>query len=394
MTKLAKITTVLFILIFASWSSAGSLKIHSYFEQTSSTKSSDSSHSQTSVISNDNEWHWKHSDNGIGLEVKIRGNVEFADDYSDITSISDGGSIVITDDRGGATRRFQAKAGPSGIQRTYSVNGATRQFDREASMWLAKVLDDTVRQGGYDAKPRVKRILRQSGPNGVLQEISGLKGDYVKRIYFDELVENGNLDDQQVRQVLRQAAAEIKSDYEKAQLLIKMSQHYVTNDTQRGIYLEGVNTLHSDYEKGRTIGALLKKGNLSRENMLFALRAVKNISSDYERAQLLIKITEGSQLDESARLAYVDAVSTIKSDYEKGRALSAFVKESEPAKDTLLLAVKGAANINSDYEKAQFLIKVAAAGSKDDAVRNALMDAARSIHSDYERGRVLSAVVK
>ncbi|HKA17358.1 MAG TPA: hypothetical protein VKN18_03495 [Blastocatellia bacterium] len=391
---LTKVNTPLFILILASWSSAGSLNIHSYFEQTSSTKSSSSSRSQHSVTSNDNEWHWKHSENGVGLEVKIRGNVEFTDDYSDITNISDGGSIFITDDRGGTTRKFEAKAGASGIQRTYWVNGATRQFDREASAWLAKVLDDTVRQGGYDAKPRVKRILMQSGPDGVLQEISRLKGDYVKRIYFDELIENGNLDDQQVRQVLRQAAAEIKSDYEKAQLLIKMSQGYVTTDNQRSIYLEGVNTLHSDYEKGRTIGALIKKGNLSHENMLFVLGAVKNISSEYERAQLLIKIADATPLDESVRVAYVDTVATMKSDYEKGRALSAFVKKGEPATDTLLLAVKGAANINSDYEKAQFLIKVAAAGSKDEAVRNALMDAARSIQSDYERGRVLSAVVK
>src|SRR5262249_37529988 len=61
---LTKVNTPLFILILASWSSAGSLNIHSYFEQTSSTKSSSSSRSQHSVTSNDNEWHWKHSENG------------------------------------------------------------------------------------------------------------------------------------------------------------------------------------------------------------------------------------------------------------------------------------------------------------------------------------------
>ena len=323
MIRPAKITTVLFIMMFASWSSAGSLNIHSYFEQT---KSSDSSHSQTSVTSNDNEWHWKHSENGIGLEVKIRGNVEFADDYSDITNISDGGSIVVTDDRGGTTRRFQAKAGPNGIQRTYSVNGASRQFDREASAWLAKVLDDTVRQGGYDAKPRVKRILRQSGPNGVLQEIFRLKGDYVKRIYFDELVENGNLDDQQVRQVLRRAAAEIKSDYEKAQLLIKMSQGHVTNDTQRGIYLEGVNTLHSDYEKGRALSAFVKKSEPAKDTLLLALRGAANINSDYEKAQFLIKVADAGSKDDAVRNALMDAARSIHSDHERGRVLSAVIK--------------------------------------------------------------------
>lgn len=154
MKKLATVTTILFLLIFATWSSAA-INVHTYLEQAASTKSSSSTtHTEQSINTQDHVWHWKHSDNGIGLEVKIRGQVEFTDDYSDIATISDGGSIVIIDERGGPARKFEAKATASGIQRNYWVNGATRQFDREASTWLAKVLDDTVRQGGYDAKPK------------------------------------------------------------------------------------------------------------------------------------------------------------------------------------------------------------------------------------------------
>jgi hypothetical protein len=78
----------------------------------------------------------------------------------------------------------------------------------------------------------VRRILKESGPSGVLQEISQLKGDHVKRIYFDELIKNGNLDDELVRQVLSRATSEIKSDYEKAQLLIMISESYLRDDSQ------------------------------------------------------------------------------------------------------------------------------------------------------------------
>ena len=393
MRKLANVTTILFLLIFATWCSAA-IKGDAFLEQAASTKSSSSTHDEQSINTQDHVWHWRHSDNGIGLEVKIRGHVEFADDYSDITQISDGGSIVVIDERSGMTRKFEAKATGGGIQRTYSVNGATRQFDREASTWLAKVLDDTVRQGGYDAKPRVQRILKQSGPNGVLQEISRLKGDYVKRIYFDELIENGNLHDSQIRQVLHQAAAEINSDYEKSQLLIKIAEGYTLDDSTRTAYLEAVSNIKSDYEKGRVFSSFFKRSGIDNKELLFVLKSASGIDSDYERAQLLIKASGASTLDEPSRVAYVDAVATIKSDYEKGRALSALVKKGEQAKETLLLAVKGSANINSDYEKAQFLIQVAGAGSNDEAVRSAVVNAARSIHSDYERGRVLSAVIK
>lgn len=392
MIKLRKTASTLFVLLFAGLSS-GSANVRLAAEpQTVATQSSRSTqHIENSIRTGDHEWHWRHSDNGIGLDVRIRGKVEFADDYSDIISISDDGSFRVTDERGGVTRKFEAKATSSGIQRSYWVNGASHEFDQQAKTWLAKVLDDSVRQGGYDAGPRVRRILKQSGPHGVLQEITRLKSDYVKRIYFDELIESGKLDDVTVRQVLRQAASEIQSDYEKAQLLIRMSKDYLANDTQRTIYLEGVNTLHSDYEKGRTLGALLKKGSLSQENVLFALRSVKSISSDYERAQLLIKIADGFTLDESGRAAYLEAAATLKSDYEKGRVFSAFLKKDRIDKADLLFVLKSAPGISSDYERAQLLIKITSESTLDEPMRVAYVDAVATIQSDYEKGRALAA---
>jgi bla regulator protein blaR1 len=347
-----------------------------------------------SIRTEDHSWSWRHVDDDKRLEVTIRGRVEFADDYTDIKSIEDGGSIRVIDESGAVHRKFEATATAGGIQRSYWVNGQSQQVDQTARTWLAKVLDDTVRQGGYDARPRVQRILRESGPNGVLREITRLKGDYVKRIYFDELIKNGNLNDESIRQVLRQATAELQSDYEKAQLLVQISENYLVNDSQREIYLEGVNTLHSDYEKGRALGALLKKGNLTRENMLFVMRSVSHISSDYERAQILIRIAAGFPLDDPARRAYLESVATLKSDYEKGRVLAAFLKKGEAQKEDVLFVVKSATGVSTDYEKAQLLIKIADNYTLDDPTRVAFMDAVATMHSDYEKGRVLSTLLK
>ena len=389
MNRIIKVASLLFLLTFCFALAQASTGSNQTEQSSKSTTTK-----ERSIRREDDNWNWIHRDDSVHLEVNIRGQVEFADDYMEIKSISDDGRIKVLDERGGTSRKFEATAAADGLKRSYWVNGESRPFDNEARTWLAKVLNDTVRQGGYDARPRVQRILKESGPSGVLQEISQLKGDYVKRIYFDELLKGGNLDDATVRQVLRQAATEIKSDYEKAQMLIKVSENYLRNDSQRAIYLEGVNTIHSDYEKGRALSALLKKGELSKDNLSFLLKSVATISSDYEGAQLLIKIADAFSFDESSRAAYMEAVATIGSDYEKGRVLSAFLKKSDNRKEALIFTLKGASTISSDYEKAQLLIKVAAASSGDETVRAALIDTAKTIKSEYERGRVLNAVFK
>ena len=388
MTKIMKAALHLLLLTFAC-------ALVSASAASSQTTQSSRSVKEHSIMHENDNWNWIHKDDSVRLEVNIRGKVEFADDYSDIKGISDdNGRIKILDERGGMSRKFEAVVAPDGLKRSYWVNGESRPFDNEARVWLAKILNETVRQGGYDARPRVQRILRESGSAGVLREISQLKGDYVKGIYFDELIKNGNLSDNVVREVLRQAATEIKSDYEKSKLLIKMSDNYLHNDSQRAIYLEGVNTIHSDYEKGRALSALLKRGELSKESLAFLLRSAATISSDYERAQLLIKVADGFSFDDAARAAYMEAVATISSDYEKGRVISAFLKRADNRKDALMFALKGASTISSDYEKAQLLIKVAAASSGDETVRAALIDTAKTIRSEYERGRVFNAVFK
>ncbi|MFY9573524.1 MAG: hypothetical protein WAV20_19170 [Blastocatellia bacterium] len=361
------------------------------YAQTKSTTSSKSE--RTSITQENSNWNWRHNDRDVDLQVTIRGRVEFTEDYSDIKSIPDGGEIRVKDDRGGVVRKFVATSDGGSIKRSYSINGQPSALDDEAQKWLARILDQTVRLSGYDAKARVQKLLKQSGPRGVLDEISQLKGDYVKRIYFNELFAQGELDADNARRALRLAGTEISSDYEKAQLLVKMSNSYVATDEMRAIYIEGVNTIHSDYERGRALSALLRKGELSKDNILFAIKSTGNINSDYERAQLLIKISNGFDLDQQAQNGYLDAVAGIQSDYEKGRVLSSLLRK-EPGKATLLFTLKSASTISSDYEKAQLLIKVARASASDETVRNALVEAARTINSEYERGRVLSAVFK
>jgi bla regulator protein blaR1 len=364
-------------------------------QATKSKSSSSTTHVEQTNDTDENRWTWHNVDDHVDLQVTIRGKVEFAEDYSDITAISPtNGELRISERRGGVTRKFEATPSADGIKRAYSVNGEPKPLDAEARAWLAKLLNDTVRQGGYDAPARVTRLLERGGPSGVLAEISKLQGDYVKRLYFSELLKQGNLDAETARLALRQAAREISSDYEKAEMLIRMAGTYLRDDRFRSVYLEGAGTIHSDYERGRALKAVLKKGSLDKDNLLFVLKSVNVIESDYEKAELLVKLSHIFPLDESLQMAFLDAARTIKSDYEKGRAITGLLDTNPANQQTWLTVVKGATLLDSDYEKAQLLIRVADTHRRDETVRNALTDAARGIQSEHERGRVLSAIYR
>ena len=374
-------------------------------------------------------WTWNHSNNGLRVKVRINGKVEFNDDYTEIVSISNGGSLSILEERNGVTRKFEATHSTDGsIKRSYYVQDELRTLDSEGRAWLSRMLLDTVRQSGYDAKARVQRILTQRGANGVPEEISQIKSDYAKKIYFVELLSTGNLDANTAQRVIRQATREVSSDYEKAQILTKTGDLFLDNEAIRAAYLEGVNSISSDYEKSRVLQNLLKREDLSKatiEQIIKAsslissdyektrvlmkvaslgkneeaiynalLEASKTVRSDYEKARLLLKAAEVSGNNEGARNAYLEGVRTISSDYEKGRVLQALLKQEGISKETLKRIIKVASSISSDHEAANLLIKIASLSSGDEAIRNALVEASKSISSEHDRGRVLNAVFK
>src|SRR5947209_13419493 len=91
-------------------------------------------------------WTWTHSDNNERIEMHVVKPVEFTEDYTDVKSVGQNGSIRVEETRGGETRRFEAWREPSGqIRREYKFNHETREFDADARTWLERVLLQEVR---------------------------------------------------------------------------------------------------------------------------------------------------------------------------------------------------------------------------------------------------------
>ena len=334
-------------------------------------------------------WTWNNSDGGRKIEVKVENKVEFNEDYSDVSAIPSDGALRIYDSRGPHVFRLVITRGNAGeMIRDYSVDGQNRAFDETGRTWLRTVLLQAVREGGLDAPNRVQRILKQRGVPGLMDEMNYVKGDYVRRIYFEALLQAPGVGKRDLKAALRNAANSIKGDYERAQLLVQVARVFLVNDEMATEYFDAVAKIESDYEHARVLSGALTQDGLSKGMLAAIAQSAATIESDYEKSSLLIKAAERYQGNLSLRMEWLHAVRTISTAYEQHRALSGALKPNQISIEALADLVQTGARIQSDYEKASFLIEAMNHYRADPRLRAAFLETARTINSEYERGRV------
>lgn len=245
-----------------------------------------------------------------------------------------------------------------------------------------------VREGGLDARNRAQRILKQRGVPGLTEELTYVKGDYVRRIYFEELLQAPGVSSQDLKTTIRNASTSIGSDYERAQMLIQVGPVFLGNSNLVPDYFEATSRIKSIYEHARVLTGALKRTDLNKDALIAIAQSAAAIESDFEKASLLIKGAERYQGDLSSRMEWLHAVRTIGSDFEHHRALSGALKPNAISIEALSDLVRSAARMKSDYEKASFLIEAMNLYRGDALLRAAFLETARTIGSEYERGRV------
>ena len=344
---------------------------------------------KTELNESKSTWNWIESDDGKKIEVRVENKVEFNDDYSDVSNIPGDGSLKIYDSRGSHTFRLQITRGAAGeLKREYSVDGRTREFDNEGRQWLRTVLLQAVREGGLDAKNRVQRILKQRGARGLAEELTYIKGDYVRRIYFEAFLQAPGLTNDDLKTAIRNASQTISSDYERAQLSLQVAPVFVSKDELVPEFFASLDRLSSDYERRRTLSGILKKEQPTKNALSAMVHSARLLSSDYEKAMFLIEAADRYQADDRLRADWFNTLNSIGSDYEHRRVLSSLIKVPNLNSNALVDAMQSASRIGSDYEKASFLIDALDRYQSEPRLRTALVNTAKTINSEYERGRV------
>jgi len=337
---------------------------------------------------------WVMTDDNQTRRIEIRGKAEFNDEYTDVISVSEGGSVRVEEKIGGVSRRYEVRKANTQLLRAYYVNGSARPIDDNAKKWIAQLVLEAVRQGGFDADVRVQRILSRGGIKAVLAEIDLVHSDYAKRLYFQSLIKHGDLDVAGLQDLLRQAAKQISSDYEQAELLLAIAPVMVGKEGVTTTYFNAVNTINSDYEHGRVLTAVLETLPANHELLIQVAESTKTIHSDYEKAGVLKRAANVYVDDPALRRVFFQTISSIESDYEHRGVLSALLKSKRLSSDLLSSLLESATTLSSDYEKATFLLEASNAYSADPVLKNAFLKAVESIKSEYERGRVLSTLLK
>lgn len=265
-------------------------------------------------------YQWTHEDDDRRVRVTVDNKVVFADDYSDVREVAEDARLIIEDARKGESeRRYRVEHGAGGaLVRKYWVGGAERELDGEGREWVRRTLLEAVRRGGLHARERARAILRDGGPRALSEEISHLRGDHTLRIYFEELLGAPGLDEAALADALR-GASRVAGDYERAQLLVRTADAFLTKERLVPAYFEAAARIKSDYELRRVLSNAVRRESLGAAALAAAVRAAAGIGSDYEKAAFLTQVARLNPRDERVRAAFAEVLGTISSDYERGR---------------------------------------------------------------------------
>ena len=367
------------------------------------------------------------SDENLHMELEARGEIEFAPDDSDITSMADGDFFDLTVTRHGDKHRVRIEGKGGRLVRSWWVNGDKQLWNAEAAAWFAAILPEVFRRTGINAEQRVAHMLDTGGVDAVLNEIELIQGDYSQKRYFMYLMELADPSSAEMIRIIRMAGSELSSDFELRSVLISMLDEPGVDDSvwteffkaarsigsdyeQRTVltelaervpfehnqglideYLETSAAIGSDFEMRQSLIALLDRADLDEESLSLLLQTTGQVGSDFEQASILIQAAprvRGRAVD-----AYLEASRKIGSDFEQRRVLDALVKNADFSSAEAIRFLDASTQIGSDFELASLLLASLPALPDDAAVRERYRNIANSeLGSDFERNRVLAAL--
>jgi len=323
------------------------------------------------------------------VSIKWDGAFRLSDDEKDVVWMSDGGWLSIADGLLLASK-VELRGVDGRVERMFRRNGLRREWEPEGRLFLAGALDKMIRRSGLFAKERVARLLKQGGTDAVLGEIDRLNdSNYVRRIYYTELVTQATLTEPLVTRILHRVSNEITSNYDKSTLLILMAKLPAVTEPHRVAIAGTAKSLSSNYDLRRTLTAVLEPQPVSTAIAAAVLDAAASLNSNYDRAELLIDVAQRGGLTTTTSGAFMGLVQTMRSSHDQRRVLTAVTSHGSIADSVAVDALKSVGAITSSYDKAETLIKLLDRGGLTDNSADPFFVSAAEISSSYDLGRVL-----
>jgi beta-lactamase regulating signal transducer with metallopeptidase domain len=331
---------------------------------------------------------------GVDCYVKVQlfGKVKFNAEETDVSELSHGSRIEFTHSEGSTDRVYTVRSEGGDLVRRYTVNGREAPITTEVEQWRADLVLAYIRQSGYEAENRAKRILAARGVDGILAEIDQITSDYTAGRYYGAVI-SSKMDDATTARMVTAAGRSLESDYELGKVLKAVPASALTGPAALPAYVQATESIESDYELGRTLGRVLSSGTQSTEVTGALLKRARTMESDHELAQLLLGLVGTGTVKGDATIAYIDAIPSIESDYEKQRVLTAIVPSLSGNTPLLAQSLRVAATIESDHSIGEYLKQFLSVTPLSGELIAPFFAAAATIESDHSQQEVLVAAL-
>lgn len=224
------------------------------------------------------------------VKVRLRGNLQFAENDSDIESLSPNGLFELEERVDQQYRKLEITSDRNGkLNYQFLRNSRRAEYDPEAKRWFSAILLEVIRETGVNSRIRAERLHTAGGESAVFAEINTIRRERSKRFYYQRLLERNDLSTTTLHQIPIRIRLEFSDD---AHLRIILTE-------------------------------MLGKKKLPADALSEVIITAKKINNEVTRANILVDVASALPNDAQLREQLTQAAHTIRATAERQRVLEA-----------------------------------------------------------------------
>jgi beta-lactamase regulating signal transducer with metallopeptidase domain len=375
---------------------------------------------------NNKWWTVTMSSPDCKVELRVDGTAEFNEAFTDVKSLTRGGTFKLDVTEGGVRRELELRERNGSLERTYRLNGREQAFDADGQAWLAGILITLDRRTGMGADYRLPQLLKQGGVSGVLRETSLMPSDFARSRYYSKLMAARQLNDSERADLLKQVAAMTKSDHYASTVLAEVGRGGFQNTEVRAAALSIIDRMESDHYRSTSVAHVVAGGRPTAGDMDVLVRTVERIKSDHYKLEVLNRLINGplqaqhrealsraartvdsdhyaaeflkalmrAGADETERQVFFDVIETIESDHYVLEVLKSLVARQSPTRAEFQQGVRVLANIESDHYRNEAVQTLLLSRDLTEADLMSLLSVVTPMRGDHYKSESLQSVAR
>jgi hypothetical protein len=269
-------------------------------------------------------WMTRHTDDGEVVEIRKQGSVELTGGEADVQSVHRGGYLLL-EERG--TRRPDRRAmyspGPDGgVRLDFRRAGRRQEPDAGDRAWIREMLRRAV-DDGMNAEGRAEDIRRGGGVAAFLREAERMEGDGARRRYYARAIESPDLRPAEAAEILRHAGRRMEAEGDLAAFLRAFVDRHgdlLSDAAVREAFFAATASLRSDGDRARVLIHVIEVAGARPAVSADAVHAARGMRSDGDKTRVLTRIPQSALASHGVAGAYRSTLLTIRSEGDRRRA--------------------------------------------------------------------------